>query len=70
MTRDTTTLKCPFCAYDKTRVESWQTEAPDKHTEYAVLCLNCGAFGPNDLGRSGAIEAWNMRRDEYPGAGQ
>lgn len=54
---------CPFCAYDNADVIDWQ--ALD-HTEYAVLCLNCGAQGPNDLGKSGAREAWNRRRKEFP----
>ena len=57
--------KCPFCGYTKTRIEDWPV---GDHTEYAVMCLNCGAFGPNDLGRSGAIESWNMRREVYPPA--
>ena len=56
--------KCPFCAYDHSRIET--LDAGD-HAEYAVMCANCGAFGPNDLGKSGAVEAWNMRRQEYPG---
>ena len=54
---------CPFCACPNVRIESWERG----HTEYAVMCLNCGAFGPNDLGKSGAVEAWDMRREEYPG---
>jgi hypothetical protein len=62
------TIKCPFCAYTKHRVESWTVgESRGQHTEYAVMCLNCGAFGPNDLGESGAVEGWNMRREVHPG---
>jgi hypothetical protein len=62
------TLKpCPFCAYDKARIEKWEVgEGRGKHVEYAVVCENCGCFGPNDLGWSGAVEMWNMRRKEFP----
>lgn len=56
--------QCPFCAYDGARFE--QLDA-GSHKEYAVMCTNCGAFGPNDLGRSGALEMWNLRRDKFPG---
>ncbi len=59
---------CPFCAYTKTRIESWEIASNSPHTEYAVMCENCGAFGPNDLGKSGAMAMWNMRRKEYPPA--
>jgi galactose-1-phosphate uridylyltransferase len=59
---------CPFCASNKLSTERWvvgsETRAP--HTEYAVVCQNCGAMGPNDLGWSGAEESWNMRRTEFP----
>lgn len=59
--------KCPFCASTKSRMESWQIGVhPNLHREFAVMCENCGAFGPNDLGKSGAIEAWNMRRETFP----
>lgn len=57
------TLKCPFCGYDQTRIETYKVR---DHYEYAVMCLNCRAFGPNDLGKSGAVEMWNMRRKKYP----
>ena len=57
---------CPFCAYTKTRIESWQANTNDHHWEHAVTCENCGACGPSDLGKSGAIEMWNMRRTEFP----
>ena len=53
---------CPFCDKTEHRIESWNVEGGDNHTEYAVMCENCGAFGPNDLGKSGAIEMWNLRR--------
>ncbi len=54
---------CPFCGSEKQRVDKWLIERiNDKHMEFAVLCENCGAIGPNDMGRSGAIEMWNLRR--------
>lgn len=56
--------KCPFCAYTGNRIEAWEVRG---HIEYAVMCLNCGALGPNDLGKSGAVEMWDIRREEYPG---
>ena len=33
-----------------------------EHKQYAIGCDNCGAYGPSDLGQSGAEEAWNTRR--------
>jgi len=61
--------QCPFCASKDTEVRKFvaQEGSPGKHFEHAVMCLNCGAYGPNDLGESGAIEAWNMRRKTFPG---
>ena len=52
---------CPFCGHDIIKLESWQNY---DHTEYAGICQNCGAQGPNDLGTSGATEMWDMRRPE------
>jgi len=60
--------QCPFCAYPESRIESYGVGAagfPGYHKEYAVMCENCGAFGPNDLGESGAIKMWNLRRKEW-----
>jgi hypothetical protein len=48
---------CPFCASREIVCE--QTDVGEG---WIVWCRNCGAFGPNDLGWSGAIEMWNMRR--------
>ena len=48
---------CPFCASRILRCEE-----RDIGEGWIVWCANCGAFGPNDLGRPGAIEVWNMRR--------
>lgn len=59
---------CPFCAYTKVGFNTWPIEFRSKlhHTEYTVWCKNCGAEGPNDLGMSGAVEMWNLRRKSYP----
>lgn len=53
---------CPFCDHAGTVVRSFDTDANDHHREYVVMCANCGAEGPSDLGKSGAIEMWNLRR--------
>jgi len=50
---------CPFCGSDQNQIEVLESYS---HNEYAVLCTNCGAFGPNDLGKLGAAEMWDMRR--------
>ena len=59
--------KCPFCGSDLNRLESWVVYEghPGEHTEYAIMCCNCGAQGPNDLGQSGAEEMWDLRRPMY-----
>lgn len=58
---------CPFCAYTKVGFNAWPVNAHGlfSHTEYTVYCKNCGAEGPNDLGKSGAVEIWNLRRKFY-----
>lgn len=57
------TKPCPFCASESLRIE----ELPaGNHKEFAVMCQNCGAFGPNDLGQSGAVEMWELRRISGP----
>lgn len=49
---------CPFCGTPEPFI---------LHVDgrYSVLCshTDCGAEGPVDLGRSGAIEAWNTRAE-------
>ena len=51
---------CPFCASNDIRHEQ---DTQDNGVKIWVCwCGNCGAFGPTDLGWSGAIEKWNMRR--------
>ena len=59
--------QCPFCASDMVEVERFSTQTADSRVEFAVCCRGCGASGPNDLGRSGAIEMWNLRCSEFPG---
>jgi len=48
---------CPFCAS-----KDIVCEQTDVGEGWLVWCRNCGCFGPNDLGWSGAIEMWNLRR--------
>ena len=48
---------CPFCASDDIRCS-----LNNREKGWVCWCKNCGAIGPNDLGWSGAIEMWNMRR--------
>jgi len=58
---------CPFCASTDLRFIAWVVGTGNNtHREHAVQCDNCGANGPNDLGESGAIEMWNMRREPQP----
>lgn len=48
---------CPFCASKDIKCGD-----ADIGEGWVCWCANCGAIGPNDLGWSGAIEMWNMRR--------
>lgn len=58
---------CPFCANPKDiRLESKQ-QSVNHILVYFYVCYNCGAEGPFDLGKSGALKQWNMRRKEFPG---
>ena len=61
---------CPFCGYpEQPQLSSWGVGAagfPGYHKEYALVCQNCGASGPSDLGWSGAQEMWNLRRESWP----
>ena len=59
---------CPFCAHSSPELSTWIVFAgmPSEHKEFALVCRNCGASGPNDLGESGAIEMWNLRRESWP----
>ena len=64
MTNWTTDCKpCPFCGVLNPSVEE---EKIDAHREWSVYCMNCGAKGPSDLGASGAVEMWNLRREYDP----
>ena len=60
------TKPCPFCASNMTELTSWFTAGADRHREFAIMCAHCGTIGPSDLGKSGAIEMWNLRRTEFP----
>lgn len=55
---------CPHCGYHKFMMEAHRIREgrTDEHEEFQVVCLNCSSFGPNDLGVSGAVDMWNMRR--------
>lgn len=55
---------CPFCGHDTTKLDSWRVIYHDVHMEYAFVCQNCGARGPNDVSPSRAEEMWNLRRPE------
>ena len=62
---------CPFCRSRRNRVEHWDvtTIPPCGHTEYAVMCENCGCFGPNEMNPQRAVDMWNLRRESKEGAG-
>jgi len=51
---------CPFCASNDIRHE--QDTQSNGVMVWICWCGNCGAVGSRDLGWSGAIERWNMRR--------
>jgi hypothetical protein len=51
---------CPFCESEDTRLD--QDEQPNGIKVWVGWCGNCGCFGPTDLGWSGAVEMWNLRR--------
>lgn len=50
-------LPCPFCGSENSL---WQDE--NQWSKW-IVCDACGATGPTDLGVSGAIEAWNTRKE-------
>lgn len=50
-------LPCPFCGYTGASVTR-NTVAGD-----FVVCVGCGARGPNASTEEGAIAGWNRRRD-------
>ena len=45
---------CPFCQSPELQVD--QTMG-----HYAVLCIRCGAFGPDATSKGSAMERWNRR---------
>ena len=60
------TKPCPFCASPRNRIDNDLSTSGKSPTYVWVICENCAACGPSDLGKSGAIEMWNMRRTEFP----
>jgi Lar family restriction alleviation protein len=52
---------CPFCGSDNIEIYPTGYGRPPK---WAVMCDNCQAEGPVDLGESGAVEQWNTRPSE------
>jgi Lar family restriction alleviation protein len=48
---------CPFCGNDQTTLADVHTanQNPYKHS---VVCMNCGASGPNATTKGWAIKAW------------
>lgn len=60
-------LPCPFCACAGIKITRYIVgQGATQHDEYQAMCSNCGACGPNDLGKSGASEMWNMRHQSMP----
>jgi Lar family restriction alleviation protein len=51
-------LPCPFCGKNNGLTLEL---TPSETTRHFVMCTDCGAEGPYDLGESGAIESWNTR---------
>ena len=54
--------RCPYCAFADT-MENITADKSNRY-EYAVMCQNCGARGPNEVSEARAIEMWNMRREQ------
>jgi Lar family restriction alleviation protein len=54
-------LPCPFCGKNNGLTLEL---TPSETTRHFVMCTDCGAEGPYDLGESGAIESWNTRPTE------
>jgi len=61
-------IPCPFCASTNNEIGSFQSDANDKHTEFAIYCNNCGAVGPNEISAGEAVKSWKMRRETFPQA--
>lgn len=56
---------CPFCGSGDVGASTWEIDNRDgqhDHDEFAVMCDNCGAQGPNALSVSDARRMWNLRR--------
>jgi hypothetical protein len=50
---------CPFCNSSDIKCDR-DTDRPAE--PWVCWCANCGSYGPNDIGWSGAVEIWNLRR--------
>ncbi len=48
---------CPFCSSRKVEIVTFH----QRGEHYLVRCKTCGAKGPFDYERTGAIEKWNRR---------
>jgi hypothetical protein len=58
---------CPFCGVLNPSINSREIgTGAGAHWEYWVTCENCGATGPSDLGKSGSVAMWNLRREYDP----
>jgi Lar family restriction alleviation protein len=59
---------CPFCGSNHLTGETAIVPGDVKmqQEENRIICLNCGAQGPNELTRQKALDMWNMRRREFP----
>ena len=52
---------CPFCGSSDVKVMT--AVVNEYRTLWAAICQKCDAWGPTDLGKSGAAEAWNNRAE-------
>jgi Lar family restriction alleviation protein len=50
---------CPFCGSNDVEVHDPRGQSSLPVEWYWVVCLTCQASGPPDLGKSGAVAAWN-----------
>lgn len=59
MVSDLDGVVCPHCASEALGCAVLEH---DNHDEYAIVCYNCGAVGPDELTRELAIQMYKMRR--------
>ena len=57
-------LNCPFCSTSLVEAKKMTTGDPGVHQ---VVCLQCGARGPETFGADTAAERWNDRPMKYAG---